>query len=85
MLDRRDEILNSVPEQPDDLDRVWTTKEAHAAMDEYMKEVCLELLEYMARNDIKCEWSRSKGDNIVCSFYFKGEWLSKEQLFENFL
>lgn len=82
MNDRRDEILNSIPQHPDDVDPVWTTKEVHAAMDEYMKEVCLELLEYMAEKGMLCV----KVDGESC-FQSKNtfDYLSKEQLFENFL
>jgi len=50
------------------------------AMDEYMKECCLELLEYMAKNTV---YSEIKVDDK--NFYCNGEWLTKEQLFENFL
>ncbi len=50
------------------------------AMDEYMKATCLELLEYMAKNGIECIDS-IKG----YSFYYRGQYLTKEQLFENFL
>ncbi len=51
------------------------------AMDEYMKQCCLELLEYMAKNQVDCGTYKNKD----ASFYFKGEMLTKEQLFENFL
>lgn len=50
-------------------------------IDRYMKETCLELLEYMAKNNVSCEVNIAKQQR----FYFKGEWISKEQLFENFL
>lgn len=54
-------------------------------IDEYMKETCLELLEYMAKNDVKCTWYEHEVRGIVYAFNYKGESLSKEQLFENFL
>jgi hypothetical protein len=54
-------------------------------IDRYMKETCLELLEYMANNNVDC-LNGGIGDPVVKkSFYFKGEWIDKETLFENFL
>lgn len=50
------------------------------AMDENGKRLCLELLEYMAKNNIGSIVSRD-----VALFHYKGEWITKEQLFENFL
>lgn len=56
------------------------------AMDEYMKERSLELLEYMAKNDVECEMlGDSDTGSVIPFFYYKGEFLTKEQLFENFL
>lgn len=56
-----------------------------SAMDEYMKECCLELLEYMAKSGVECYI----GKNGECGFYVPGNvsprFLTKEQLFENFL
>lgn len=52
------------------------------AMDENGKRLCLELLEYMAKNEVKCSKSYL-GPNE--EFLFKGKWISKEQLFQNFL
>lgn len=51
------------------------------AMDENGKRLCLELLEYMAKNEVSCEINIAKEKR----FYFKGQWISKEELFENFL
>lgn len=49
------------------------------AMDENGKQMCLDLLEYMAKYKVRCaEGAKEAG------FWFKGEWISKEQLFENF-
>ena len=55
------------------------------AMDEYMKEVCLHLLEYMATLGVECYID----DDHECGFYTRNsknpDHLTKEQLFENFL
>jgi hypothetical protein len=51
------------------------------AMDEYMKECCLELIQYMCDNNL-FSTCRKGGIDL---FYHKGEWINKEQLFENFL
>lgn len=53
--------------------------------DDYARCMCLELLEYMAKNDIKCTWYEHEVRGIVYTFHYKGECISKEQLFENFL
>jgi len=90
-IDRREDVLNY--EYRQFLDRKGVSSiypplfpaaykdAAKMAMDEYMKECCLELLEYMAKNKVQCGVDR-KGEMI---FWYAGEWLSKEQLFENFL
>lgn len=49
-------------------------------VDEYMKATCLELLEYMGNHNVRCAEGLTER-----KFYYKGEWISKEQLFENFL
>jgi len=89
MLDMREEILNKEhdrlvescgrPRNDGQLVVVYRSA-ALFAMDEYMKEVCLDLLKYMADNKVVCG---PLSDD--CRFHFKGEWITKEQLFENFL
>lgn len=49
-------------------------------VDEYMKATCLELLEYMAKNNITCSILFDEP-----RFYYNGQYLTKELLFENFL
>lgn len=51
------------------------------AMDEYMKETGLELLEFVARN---MQGHCVHPDGTV-EFKYKGEWLTKEKFFECFL
>lgn len=51
------------------------------AMDEYMEQCCLELLSYVVRNTT----GHSIDKDGTVHFKYKGEWLSKEELFENFL
>lgn len=53
-----------------------------AAMDEYGTQMCLELLEYLGKHEVECLIRISNEKPI---FLFKGEWITKEQLFENFL
>ncbi len=89
-IDRREEILNcehrryctengisaiSTPHFPRAHSEV-----AKISMDEYFTERAYELLEYMANNHVKCGFT---GDGSY--FNFKGECITKEQLFENFL
>ncbi len=50
------------------------------AMDEYAKSMCMDLLDYIAKNKI-IAMSDANGQQ----FLMRGESLTKEQLFENFL
>jgi len=58
---------------------------AISAMDEYFTERALELLEYMARNTVCCVAFKEDDGSVSNRFYYKGEHLTAEQLFENFL
>jgi len=90
-MDRREEILNIeyrkwVDEKgigaiyPPNFPEAY--KEAGInAMDENAKQMCLELLEYMANHDVEC--NRHVKDGPM--FLYKGEWMTKDRLFENFL
>lgn len=80
MSDRREEILkNQVGSYAFD-ELIDKEPGVITAMDEYMKECCLSLLQYVAENTT----DSSVSVNGV-EFKYKGEWISKEQLFENFL
>ncbi len=91
-IDRREEILLSEfnkykDPHPGENWASWdsilsdgTAQITFNAMDENGKRMCLELLEYMANNHVKCGFT---GDGSY--FNFKGECITKEQLFENFL
>jgi hypothetical protein len=90
MPDRREEILNKEHQafvKDEGTASIHTRNfpeayklQAFAAMDEYMKECALELLAYMSKNQVVC--GTLSGNE---QFWFKNEWISKEQLFENFL
>lgn len=86
MSDRREEIIYPILKKPeysyDDNIPIAAIKEA---MDEYFTERALELLEYMAKNDVKCTWYEHEVLGIQYRFMHKGDDISKEQLFENFL
>lgn len=86
MADRDSILDNSFAEDGmEDAYREITTKPYKAvqnAMDEYMRLSCLELLEYMANNRIDCGFVNEEGIKL---FGYKNKWLTKEQLFENFL
>lgn len=94
MPDRREEILNREHHSfvegrsissiyPKDFPASYKDA-AINAMDEYMKECCLHLLEYMATFEVECYI-----DDDEHVFYMRrskmGYLLTKEQLFENFL
>lgn len=70
------------------LEKNFPTPEGHpdtcmitSAMDEYMKESVLEAFEYVVKNTTGYE---IYPDGRV-RFRYKGEWITPEQLFENFL
>ena len=81
IMDRRQQILhlNCYIEN----DHVMSTV-AHVklAMDAYAEEMCLSLLEYMAKNNVTCEINDETKEP---EFFWYGSSLSKETLFENFL
>ena len=79
MPDKREEILKPYVFKMDERE-VVREGDAIDAMDEYTKQTCLELLEYISKNCIIIGTFNDYG-----SFYYKGEWITKEQLFENFL
>ena len=92
MIDRREAILNSEYNVSEMKKGIMSTfpvdfpleyKDAAInAMDEYFTERAMELLEYMANNDIEFDTLTKGGSS---EFLFKGKWISKEQLFQNFL
>lgn len=59
----------------------WISPSIKNAMDEYMRESVLEAFEYVVKN--------TTGHDIdefgEVHFKYKGEWITKAQLFENFL
>lgn len=83
MSDRREEILeqyNLRPASPYDYDsNVVSFYQVKNAMDEHFKERALELLEFMFENSVEI------GPFGPQCFYYKGEWITKEQLFKTFL
>jgi hypothetical protein len=92
MSDKREDVLNSeyskwVAEKgigsiyPPNFPAAYKDA-AINAMDENGKRMCLDLLEYMSRNFIKCVRS---GAEDKCDFLYNRKWITKEQLFENFL
>lgn len=83
MSDRREEILSGYQTVIPESDVECVSKEdAKDAMDDYMKECCLELLGYMAKNNITLSIHSTPNAAV---FKHKGELLTKEQLFEKFL
>lgn len=83
-MDRREAILKAEHQRgPDSITPEGYSQWVLNAMDENGKQMCLDLLEYMAKNKIICGYYSS-----VDGLLFKGnghELLTKEQLFENFL
>lgn len=94
--DRREEILNEELSKwvnikavqniyPKKFPAAYSTI-AKNAMDVHWTERALELLKYMAENNIECVRDFELSERVIgYAFKFKGEFISKEQLFENFL
>lgn len=85
-VDRREQIIkaNCIGVTGGQVEFEWAS--ALNSMDEYMKEVCLELLEYMAEHNVECIRDFELSDRVIAhAFKVNGEFISKEQLFENFL
>lgn len=51
------------------------------AMDSYFEARSMELLSFQAKHNVECEVTM-EGNEV---FYYKGELISKEELFKNFL
>lgn len=54
------------------------------AMDEYFKRRSMELLEWMVNNNVELPDLSDVIDENGNNFRYKGEWITKEQLFNNF-
>lgn len=81
-MDRREEILQSLTlSEKYFKDDTITEPLVYDAMDEYMKETVLEAFEYVVKNTT----GHSIDKEGKVGFKFKGEWIDKEKLFENFL
>lgn len=81
-MDKREEILQSLTlSEKYFKDDTFTEAQIFDAMDEYMRESVLEAFEYVVKNTTGHHIDE-KGN---VEFKFKGEWINKEQLFENFL
>lgn len=61
-------------------DMKWSIEDFRDTIDEKKKEMCLELLEYMAKNNVSILMSAEKP-----FFLYENKYLTKEQLFNNFL
>lgn len=83
MPDRREEILKAEHRRgPDSVTPEGYSQWVLNAMDENGKQMCLDLLEYMAKHSVECS---STAPSMGKRFLYKGEWITKENLFENFL
>lgn len=95
MADRREDILNQehrkfVKEKgissiyPNSFPEAYKDA-AINAMDENGKRMCLELLEYMAKKQVKCSVFPDGHIEFLVKMEVNWDILTKEQLFENFL
>jgi hypothetical protein len=82
-MDKRQVILDKYQTVIPESDIECISKEdAKDAMDDYMKECVLLAFEFVAHETTGHSFSKTKDE---LEFKYKGEWISKEQLFENFL
>jgi hypothetical protein len=86
-MDRREEILrkeipaNYIWEESKHLDNT-PFEYVFNAMDEHAKEMCLLFSKFIAHETTGHSFNKTKDE---LEFKYKGEWISKEKLFENFL
>lgn len=80
MSDHREEIMQAIKEKALTHPTMFYEQEVKEAMDIYMRETCLELLEYMAKLGVSCG-EDSKGHYFI----IKDEEFTKDELFKNFL
>jgi hypothetical protein len=81
--DLRKEVLHKhVPEYGGIEFQTWVEQKIYMAMDEYAKAICLDMLEYMGKNEIEC-FSNGEG-GVMFSDKKKGV-ITKTELFKNFL
>lgn len=81
-MDRREAILKAEHQRgPDRVTPEGYSQWVLNAMDVHGTEMCLKLIEYVVKNTTGHHIDE-KGN---VEFKFKGEWISKEKLFENFL
>jgi len=85
MADRREEILLSELGSGHSLfasENKSEKQEILNAMDEYMKECVLLAFEFVAHETNGHSLNETTGE---LEFKYKGDWINREQLFENFL
>lgn len=82
MSDRREDIIfEKLQGESDGWETRYSMEEVKFAMDEYMKACCLELIQWMLNKGLFA--SRVvEGQKML---YYRGEYITKETLFENFL
>lgn len=90
MSDRREEILRKnvhpscIWEDARNLDNT-PFDQVFNAMDENGKQMCLDILVFMANNNTLCESYLNEKNETVHRFFYKGKVYTKEELFQNFL
>ncbi len=87
MTDRREEILKAsvLSGAVSNGEVHCEISEAKNAMDEYFTERALELLEYIAKNNVQSTWYMGDDGERRYIFVYNREDITKEQLFNNFL
>jgi len=81
--DLREKILFPIHEhRGEELERLYTHENVLKALDEYFTQRSMELLEYMAKNEVECYVNPIEGKSY---FLYNKELYTKDQLFENFL
>ena len=81
MQDKREEILNQYNIRVDEYDTCYEVSEVKNAMDEYAKYISLEFIRYALKK--MQGHSVDAAENVEIKY--KDEWITPEQLFENFL
>jgi hypothetical protein len=82
-MDRREEILKQEHQRgPNHITPEGYSQWVLNAMDVHATELCLKFIEFVAHETTGHSYNKTKDE---LEFKYKGEWISKEKLFENFL
>lgn len=82
--DIREKIVEPHVQQSKHGTYILEANDVYNCMDEYFERRSMELLEWMSVNDVDCA-GYLENKKSGKKFWYKGEWITAEELFKNFL